>query len=401
MSLRGGSFSAFFLTALFLAFSAAPAPAENSSIDPQQIVDDALSTQLEDEASQTTPFEGYKIGPDDVLDVAVLQPDKITTALTVSPDGSINFPYVGTVVLKDLSLAEAQAKLQKELSAYMQFPVVSITLRESKSRTFYVYGEVGKPGPYQADSGLTLVRAISMAGGFTKYGAAGQAVVLRQKQDGSGNETAKMNIKSALEGDASQDIKIFPRDIITVSAVYSEEDKSSPSVQAEKEQNSYKIGIDDVLLFNILQPEQLNTTLTVSPDGTVTFPYIGNVAVKDEPLMAVQRTVQSKLAAVMQNPVVSISLKESKSRIFYLYGEVAKPGPYPIQEGLTVVRAISMAGGFTKYGSANNVKVLRQKPDKSGNQTIKINLKAAMNGDGREDLKIQAGDVITVQEGIF
>jgi hypothetical protein len=59
-----------------------------------------------------------------------------------------------------------------------------------------------------------------------------------------------------------------------------------------------------------------------------------------------------------------------------------------------------MAGGFSKFASASKVKVMRQLPD-GRNEMIKVDAKAAMNGDMRNDISIQPGDVITVSEGIF
>lgn len=163
----------------------------------------------------------------------------------------------------------------------------------------------------------------------------------------------------------------------------------------------YRVGVDDILDINVLRPETFNNTLTVSPDGAVTFPYIGNVPVKDLTLIEVQKKVEEELSVYMKYPVVSVSLKESRSRMFYVYGEVARPGAFALQQGMTALRAVSLAGGFTKFGSASRVKVLRQRKDNSGNVTIPVDLKKAMTGAAGQDLRIENGDVVTVEEGVF
>ncbi len=355
----------------------------------------SLPSWSEDTSNSGTNAE-YTVGIDDILTVVVLQPDQLNSIATVSPDGAITFPYVGTVEVKGLTLKEVQNKIEKELSAYMKYPVVAVSLKESRSRTIYVYGEVAKPGSYPMQQDLTVIRAVSMAGGFTKYGSLSQVTVLRQRPAGAGNETIKVNIRAAMEGDSKQDIELKAGDIVTVSAGdFSEETKHAGA------DTGYKVGVDDILDISILQPERLNTTLTVSPDGAITFPYIGNVVVKDKTLAWVQSTLQAGLGRFMQNPLVSVSLKESKSRMFYVYGEVNRPGYFPLQENLTVLRAISMAGGFTKYGSANKVYVLRKKSNGSGNEKIKVDIGGAMGGDSKKDIKLEPGDVITVSEGIF
>ncbi|MBN2097696.1 MAG: polysaccharide export protein [Candidatus Omnitrophica bacterium] len=174
-------------------------------------------------------------------------------------------------------------------------------------------------------------------------------------------------------------------------------------VQAEEPaQVGYTVGVDDVMDINILQPEALGTTVTVAPDGSVSFPYIGNVQVKGMTLGEIQNEVQTRLAdGYMKYPVVSVSLRESRSRKFFVYGEVNRPGTYPIEESATVLKAISMAGGFTKFGSSSRVKVLRPKKGEAGYETIKININDVMNGNSDADIAIQPEDIIVVSEGMF
>ena len=164
----------------------------------------------------------------------------------------------------------------------------------------------------------------------------------------------------------------------------------------------YRVGIDDILEINILQPEKLSTIVTVGPDGLISFPFIGSVSVKGLTISQIQEEVQQRLAdGYMKYPVVSVSLQESRSRKFFVYGEVTKPGPYILDEHTTVMRAIAVAGGFTKYGSSSRVKVLRPKLEETGYETMKINIKAVMDGDSGQDLVLQPGDTAVVSEGVF
>ncbi len=164
----------------------------------------------------------------------------------------------------------------------------------------------------------------------------------------------------------------------------------------------YAVGIADILDINILQPEKLNTIAPVSLDGSINFPYIGNVQVKGMTLDEIKDTIQKRLSeGYIKYPVVSVSLRESRSRKFFVYGEVVKPGQYPIEENTTLLKAISMAGGFTKFGSSSSVKVLRPKKDNPGYQAIKVNVNAAMKGSSAADILIQPGDIIVISEGIF
>ncbi|MCX5694936.1 MAG: polysaccharide export protein [Candidatus Omnitrophica bacterium] len=181
--------------------------------------------------------------------------------------------------------------------------------------------------------------------------------------------------------------------------------KESAAIQEPKyiaTPNEYKVGIEDVLDISVLQPEKLTTMVTVSPDGSIVFPYIGNVNVKGLVLVEIQNQIQARLAdGYMKYPVVSVSLKESRSKKFFVYGEVMKPGTYYLEDKTTVLKAISMVGGFTKYGSSSRVKVLRPKKDDAGYESIKVNIKAVMDGATDADILLMPEDMVVVSEGVF
>ncbi|MDD5072663.1 MAG: polysaccharide export protein [Candidatus Omnitrophica bacterium] len=165
--------------------------------------------------------------------------------------------------------------------------------------------------------------------------------------------------------------------------------------------SDYRVGNEDILDIAVLQPEQLALTVTVSPDGSITFPYIGKVDVKGKTPSEVQDEIQARLAdGYLKYPVVSVAVKESRSKKFYVYGEVLKPGTYFLEDNMTVLKAISSAGGFTKYGSSSRVKVLRPKAGSAGYETIKANMKLIMNGLSK-DIVLEPGDIVQVEEGVF
>lgn len=168
-------------------------------------------------AADTIAQAAYTVGVDDILDIAVLQPEKLALTVTVSPDGSVTFPYIGNVKAEGSSLEELQDAIQKGLAnGYMKYPVVSVTLRESHSRKFFVYGEVVRPGTYALDANTTALRGVTIAGGFNKFGSA-KVKVLRLRKDKPGYEAIRVNIKAVMNGAANKDVLIQPGDIIVVS----------------------------------------------------------------------------------------------------------------------------------------------------------------------------------------
>jgi len=173
-----------------------------------------------------------------------------------------------------------------------------------------------------------------------------------------------------------------------------------PMQAAPNEQ--YVVGIGDILEINIIQPEQLLTRTTVSPGGDISVPYLGSVMAKGLTVTQLQQNIQWRLAnGFFKYPVVTVSLIESRSKNYTISGEVVTPGNYPLGENTTVLKAISIAGGFTRFGSSSRVKILRPRKDRPGYRQIKVDIKAVMDGDARADIVIEAGDIIVVSEGIF
>ena len=172
--------------------------------------------------------------------------------------------------------------------------------------------------------------------------------------------------------------------------------------EAAVDASQYVIGVDDLLDLVIIQPDQLSSTVTVSPDGAITVPYVGNLIIEGMTLAKAQELISAKLTdGYLKYPVVNLVLREGRSKKFFIYGEVVRPGTYMIGENVTALKAISMAGGFTKYASSSSVKILRPQKDSKKFQTIKVNLGAIMSGNSNADILIMPGDTIVVSESIF
>ena len=164
----------------------------------------------------------------------------------------------------------------------------------------------------------------------------------------------------------------------------------------------YTVGVGDILEVSILQPDQMTTRVTVSPGGDISVPYIGSIYVKGKTISGTQKIIQDKLAAgYLKYPVITVSLIESRSKSFTISGEIIRPGNYALLENTTVLKAISIAGGFTRFGSSSRVKILRPRKDRPGYMSIKVDLQAVLDGDAKADIVIAAGDIIVISEGIF
>ncbi|MDA1303245.1 MAG: polysaccharide export protein [Nitrospirae bacterium] len=119
-------------------------------------------------------METYRVGPNDVLKVEVFDEENLTTETKVSGQGTIKFPLIGEVPVKGLTLKEIEEALTSKLQAgYLKNP--KLTLAITSYRNVYVSGEAKTPGAFPFKEGLTVLKAITLAGGWTDRASQGLA----------------------------------------------------------------------------------------------------------------------------------------------------------------------------------------------------------------------------------
>jgi len=139
-----------------------------------------------DDANQAgnTNVSTYKLGPGDVISVVVYGEEGFVIDKARLPEsGSITVPLIGNVQTSGLTTNEVQALVTDELKkGYLKKPSVSVTLNEY--RPFFIGGEVMKPGGYPFQPGLTLQRAVALAGGYTERASERKITIIRERASG-------------------------------------------------------------------------------------------------------------------------------------------------------------------------------------------------------------------------
>jgi polysaccharide export outer membrane protein len=121
----------------------------------------------------------YKIGPEDVLDIAVWNNTAISRTIPVRPDGKISLPLLNDVQAAGLTPTQLRDVLVKRLADYMPSPEVSVIVREVHSFKVSVIGEVKTPGRYELKSRATVLDVLAQAGPFTDFASRARIFVLR------------------------------------------------------------------------------------------------------------------------------------------------------------------------------------------------------------------------------
>jgi polysaccharide biosynthesis/export protein len=175
--------------------------------------------------------------------------------------------------------------------------------------------------------------------------------------------------------------------LIGISAGFGEQ----PQAQLVTRDQPYRLQPSDVLELEYEYTPEYNQTVTVGPDGTVTLRLVGTVKVGGLSLDEATSAIKAKASVPLNNPELSLTLKEFVKPHFTIYGEVQKPGVYDMHGGVTVLQAIAISGGQKETSKQTQVVLLRKV---SGDMA---EVKVINTADGvREDFALKPDDMIIV-----
>ncbi len=150
----------------------------------------------------------------------------------------------------------------------------------------------------------------------------------------------------------------------------------------------YRLGVGDIITIRVFgEDDMTQEKIRISDSGIVTFPF-GNMNVLNMTIHQVETAINDGLRGrFLLKPSASVNIDQYRN--FYIYGEVQQPGGYPFQPGLTLRKAVSLAGGFKVRASENKMFVVREKDARQTPQKIDLNT------------PILPGDTVTVEESFF
>lgn len=160
----------------------------------------------------------------------------------------------------------------------------------------------------------------------------------------------------------------------------------SPPAAAQEE--NYRLDAGDLIKIQVYREPELDRELRIGANGTISYPLIGEVkAVKLTPRELEDAITKRLRGQFFTNPKVTITIVEY--RPFYVNGEIERPGGYPYHPGLTVRKAVTLAGGFKERASRSKIYLI--KADNPGAGPVRVEL----------DALVGPGDVLTVEQSFF
>lgn len=156
------------------------------------------------------------------------------------------------------------------------------------------------------------------------------------------------------------------------------------------------LGPGDVIEIRVTDQEQLSGEYEVGEDGTIRFPWIEDVEVAGHTRGEIAELIEQELAdGWLRQPQVTVRVVDRQNREVSVLGQVNEPGSYPYKERLTLVQAISLAGGMNPLAQAKKVKLIRETDE--GTKTYEIDVRTILDS-RRADLPLEPGDIVFVPE---
>jgi polysaccharide export outer membrane protein len=162
-----------------------------------------------------TTDPSYVIGPEDMLDISVWKEPEVSRVVPVRPDGRISLPLINDVPAAGMSPQQLASSVAEKLRKYLNEPQVTVIVTQINSQRVFVVGEVLRAGAFPLIPGMTVLQALSSAGGFTTFADVKKIHVMRL-HDGK-NIELPFNYRDVLKGDnPGQNIKLEPGDTVVV-----------------------------------------------------------------------------------------------------------------------------------------------------------------------------------------
>lgn len=158
---------------------------------------------------------------------------------------------------------------------------------------------------------------------------------------------------------------------------------------------NYTVKPGDMLSISVWKEPDLQKETLVRPDGSFSFPLVGEVDAKGKTVADLNKTLSQRLTKYISDPVVTVSIQEIRGNKVYVIGQVNRPGEFIMNPSVDVMQALSMAGGTTPFASLGDIVVLRRTT--AGKQSIPFRYNDVVKGRRMDqNIDLVAGDVVVV-----
>jgi polysaccharide biosynthesis/export protein len=167
------------------------------------------------DVTKPSAVPSYVIQPNDILEIYVWKEPELTRKVLVRPDGRISFPLVQDLQAAGLTAGDIKADIERELKKFIEVPNVTVIVDAIQSYRVFVTGKVIKPGAIAAEKPITVLQALSLAGGFMDYANLGGIVIVRNS--GGQDLLYRFNYPDVIKGaNFNQNMFLKSGDVVVV-----------------------------------------------------------------------------------------------------------------------------------------------------------------------------------------
>ena len=156
----------------------------------------------------------------------------------------------------------------------------------------------------------------------------------------------------------------------------------------------YGVQPGDILEVSVWKEEGLEKSVLVRPDGGISFPMVGDIPAQGRTVAQLAEEIAKRITRFIPDPVVTVSLQQNLGNRIYVIGKVNKPGEFMLNRYVDVIQALSMAGGMNPFANGKKIQILRR--GEKGQSAIPFSYAAVEDGDLKQNIVLQPGDVVLV-----
>jgi len=180
-----------------------------------------------------------------------------------------------------------------------------------------------------------------------------------------------------------------------IESAWAQSSKNQPSPPSVQTPKNYVIGLGDVLEVFVWRNEQLSREIVVRPDGKISLPLIQDIQAEGLTVLQLKDEITRRFEEHINNPRVTIIVRQIISYKVNILGRVMRPGVYPITGSTTLLEVISMAGGFSEWANKKKITVITHQAAEE--KKITVNYKKIASGeDPSQNIILKRGDTIIV-----
>lgn len=331
------------------------------------------------EKNESFVAKDYVLGTGDLVRISVYgSPDMLTEA-RISATGTITFPLIGEIKLGGTSPTASEKKISDllEQGSFVKKAQVNLVVMQFQSQFVSVLGDVYKPGKYSLERPSTLSDVLALAGGITSNGS--DMVTLIRNEDGTSTKHSYDLRELISNADSKSNPKVMGDDIVYVNA------REVSVLGQVNRPGKYSVvsGVRNVIDF-------LSQAGGISAGGADKIIVVTNregKSVKHE--IDVDQLYRKGDTSENLELADGDSIYVPRVPVFYIYGEVQRPGSFRLERDLNLSQAISLGGGISDRGTERGIKIKRQV-----NGVMKMI-------DARQNDLLQPDDVVYISESLF